>query len=359
MRIITPLAGLAIILFSLGCRESPVSPPETTSGLSSSFDSLVSDADAKWSFIFADDRHAVLTDMHGSADSALLDVRAATGNPEAELLWHASISPDSRFILAPYYSGRTTDTSEVVARLLLLDLHDRSTSDVPTAHAGFSLDWAKDPYWLDEQTFLLPMEKYTAVGGGYHEKTVRFLRKRLMDFNDSAVLSLTCPNPEIMWSSDSSTLLFTSGTRPFIPGPVGAIDIDGEREATNDEADLFEREYRNRGSTSGAPVSVSVDRVVSGSEGWGRYWNENWNREWISIDGKQVRCSDASVEFGLTWDPDIQLLTWYETTEPYQVFYADTKGHYRKWHTGHYWGKIRKAENATRGEAQSASSNEP
>jgi hypothetical protein len=340
--------ALAISLAVLGCSREPQAPKPTLAGSLPAFDTLLTEADAQWSFVFADDFTVSLTDIFGGKDDVVIDLREWTGKSTSEFLGCESISPDAHFLLTAHYHARTGEENDPDAHLLLLDLQDRSVRDVPVHHEDFQLDWLGTAHWLDEQTFLVPLSKFTKLPDGYSHETVRYLRKQTTDLTADAIVAFPTDHPVQLWYSPSSALLFASEHEPTNSWTVWAIDAAGTRQADPAESDYFNRKHRDNDYDPLCPVSVDTKRVVGDTvvEGWGRYYRENWFRSWILLNGIVVRCSDGEIERLPVWDDDTKLLTWYEIGEPYQVLHMDAQGHYRKWHTGQYWGKIPKRKSS-------------
>lgn len=347
MRTIAYAVPLALALLVLGCSRSPESPPPSASGAVAAFDSLLSDANTKWSFVFADDFRIMLTDASGTDEAILLDLREATGYGSAKWLGCKSISPDGRFILAAYYYTRSSEDGQPDAHLLLLDLDDLSTREVPVGQEGFKLGWLYDTHWLNEHTFLVCLSKHVTRENGYPKEVVRYVCKDVQDLTAARIVPLDTEDPVTVWHPKSSALLFASEHEPTTSWTVWAFDINGRRQATPDETDYLNHKRLDRGYDPDSPVEVRVDPVIDAIEGWGKYWEENCMRYWVLLDGRIVRCSDGWLERDPVWYPELKLFIWYEVGTPYQVFYMDQEGHYRKWHAGHYWGKIPKRKTAS------------
>ena len=352
--------AIMIPLLTLGCNPTPTSPPATLPGISQEFDTLLAAANEKWIFIFANDFKIVKTDIYGNTDDEILDLRTITGKRNAEFLGRASFSPDGRYILTPYYYNRC-GRNRINGKLILLDLTGKSAKYPAIDHEDFILGWYYPYNWLDSETFLVPIHKYTKgkkrmpdnmpSWDGYNaEETKKYLRFSLKDLNNSQVITLEYKDPKLIWQSNPAALLYASMDQPITEKrKVNALDINGKRSATDQESAYFEEEFRIELDYTRvrSPVNISIKKVISPGivDGWGKYWEENQNRFYILINDKIVRCTDGGIRRTQMWDNDLNLFIWNEEDDLNQidqVFYMDGQGHYRKWHAGHYWGKIQK-----------------
>ena len=334
---------LSLVLLTSGCGPpTPVSPPPTRVGESAEFESLLKQADDDWSFVFADDHRLWLSKLRGTEAKLLLDLREATDSRDAVFVGYGSISPTGEFALATWCHNGASADGRPKARLILINLRDRSIRTMTSSYEGFRVDPHLKTRWLAADTYITPLNRYIPEPGGFTVEEFTYLRQRIDDPSAAAALQVPRTAEPKRWDAATSTLYLMD------PGDVRqtmySLDIGGIKRLTLQESAALHREWRHETSSPGCPVSVETSRVVGAStvEGWGEWYEKNYDREWIILGGERVRCSDDSINGEPVWHSDLNLLTWEEfgIDGPLVTYYMDAKGHYRRWRQGKYWGKI-------------------
>ena len=72
-------------------------------------------------------------------------------------------------------------------------------------------------------------------------------------------------------------------------------------------------------------------------DGFGRWYDNNWYKDYVYLNNKVVRVSEAWIEEDPFWDEDIKMFIWAEGSKTFQM---DIDGRFRFWHNGEYIGKI-------------------
>ncbi len=339
------LAGLSLLT---QCETEPLSPPATQLGEHPSFDKILQNAEARWDFVFTTETQIMTTDIYGNNDHRILDIIQATQQSQARFLGTASISPDGRFFLIPFYYERTLARNQPDAKLILVALTTGTSQIVTPQYNDFQLSWSPSSYWVSPTVFLVRINKFTKQQTNYYRETVKLLRYDVNRLDAPEVLDLITDDPVMRWISESHTLLLASEHEPVGKWEsVQAVDFAGTREATPQEIKYFNLNYSVvTGRTVNSPVELRLKKIITATEPLWRtkYWEKNWNRYHILLTDKIVRCSDGEIERTPVWDPELELFTWYEIAawEDYPVYYMDINGHYRFWHKGYYWGNIPK-----------------
>lgn len=357
-RILKLLAGclclLLVFIFLDKCviNPEPKSPPATAAGDSTTFDLLLDEANAKWSFLFANEHQLWLTDIHGQNISMLMDLHSLPGLTNAEFDGTGHISPNHRFILIRYTLDR-----DVNSQLLLLNMQDHSVQFIATEHQKYMALWKGDygksnPFWLSDDSFLILMSNNNSQTAGDREQdSLAYLIKHLDDLQAIHFSPFPTPHPVIEFHHSERTVRFASERDPSHWWRMDVIDSKGPRPGTEKESEYFRHAITRKRSPYPNKITLEIKRVVNSIEGWGDYYDKNHDRHWILLNQKIVRCSDTDIETKPIWHPDLKIFTWRERKffgeKPPQVFLMDAQGQYRKWHDGEYWGKIPKAQVVT------------
>ncbi|MCP4371666.1 MAG: hypothetical protein GY797_26645 [Deltaproteobacteria bacterium] len=340
--------GLGIVLFACLLLPAmcwylplnPVSPPATQLGSVPTFDTILAKVNEDWRFLFVFKGQLLTTDIYGQNDQVLLEISDATGSKCSSLLGEGSLSPDSKYLVIKYDNDeRTADTGDIIGRLMVFDLENGSVEKIPTPLEGFQLRWYSDILWLSPTVFIVPMQRWIWKDN-HTEEIVRFLRYDLQSLNEPQVIEFETNGPIFVFKDSPSVLLFASEHSRIDEMIIRVLDVEGTREATQEESQYFlcYQDWQCRESNF-AP-NIKVERVIDENvvEGWGRYYNENWNRYYVYLNNNLVRVSDGEMG-GPVWDSNLELFIWSESGV-LNDFYMDAQGHYRTWHSGDYWGKI-------------------
>jgi hypothetical protein len=338
------LAPFAYFALPSSDPPDPISPPATKLGIESVFDTILTDANGRWRFLFKVDNTIIATDIYGQADIPILNIVSGTDNKDAELLFDHSISPDGRWLAVIYFTK--LDTSDYwhppIGELILVNLVDGTTKKIPAFLDGFMLDWISPIQWLNPDIFLVKMHRY--VGKDMESEQVTFLRYDLQDLTTFQTIAFDVCSLNIIADNVKSVLLLASVCEPVSERTVWAIDLQGKRVATMDEIEYFQHFYfdchqdkicARTGSTEAFPT-IETKRVVGDNvmDGSGKFYDHNWNRYYVYLNKHLVRVTDGGGD-NFVWEPDLQLFIWREATG---VFQMDDQGHYRFWHSGDYIG---------------------
>jgi hypothetical protein len=326
----------------------PVSPPATQLGKEPAFDELLASDDKKWSFLFRKENKIVATDIYGGNEKVVLDITTATDNVNSRLLYSESISPDGRLLAVNYSNER--DLSDhwdpIIGKLIVFDLRNSKVENIPTSLDGFEFDWTSPVYWLSSSIMLVKMDR--PLGKDMFSEEIRFLRYDLQSIESFQVIEFNPCSFTATMKPDTHVLLLASDCDLVTQSAIYAIDTQGKRFATVDEAAYFKKFYfdcdreescmQNLSSKDGPLIKVEP---VTGDmvDGFGRWYDNNWYRDYVYLNDKPVRVSDGWIEFDPVWDSELRLFTW---NEGYQTFQMDNQGNYRFWFPGIYVGKIPK-----------------
>lgn len=332
-----------VLSYMNGCSPAPESPPETVAGESAAFDELLQKADEPWSFLFTGNTQVVLTDIHGQTRQIMFDLRDKIHTRASFLTNRNSISPDWRYLLI-YCEISSPSGHHKENHLVLIDTQDWLGRLVPIDVPGFELNWSRNTHWFDNETFIVPINRWGEVVNGIQREILKYMVfyarnltcEEIIEFDVEGML-------RSVWCEPTRTILYDTEMKRSDIFIIRGYDIKGNRPATPQETAYFREAYLNWDYDPAAPVSIDVQAVVPGPEGWGDYWEKNKDRDFIKIGGKVIRCSDSYVEYVPKWDGDLQLFIWYEWDMGYHhYFFMDREGHYRKWFDGYYLGKIPK-----------------
>jgi hypothetical protein len=334
--------GAAFLLWYLPL--DPKSPPSTELGDEPKFDVLFENN--KWRFLFAGNNRIIETDIYGKNERVVLDIVEATQNSNSELLYDFSISPDGKYLAANYYSERDTDGiwHPPLGKVLIVEIQSGEVIDIPTVLEGYKFQWVRPAYWLSPNVFLVSMHRF--LGNDSSTEDVVFLRYDLQNLTNTQIIEIDhCGITEVT-KSQSGILLLTSDCIPYNQIVVWALDVNGKRVANSEEKTFFEKceeewwlgDSCARNLITASIASIKVENVTGNMmDGFGRWYDNNWDRDYIYLNDKIVRITDAPVEMKPFWDPDLKMFIWNEVDATFQT---DIDGHYRFWHDGDYVGKI-------------------
>lgn len=366
-----PLAVL--IAWKHGLFEG-VPPPETPVGQVRSFDELLRSADAAWDFLFVEGQavdsvviqgqnltRATLTRDDGVV---LLDIRKVSADPDAHIFGRCRLSPD-RTHLAVCYGGCQRKQA-VNCGLGVYDLLSMRwiplNLDVPGAETESAERYV---HWLSTRVFIV------GIYGPADVEKRRWLRYSLDAPPNGTEVSIPV-EPELFFRKRGCPDLYITSARYLIGDPaiqskvddrVVVLSTDGLREGTADErrqlrqADTsihiighdFSDDDEELIPKAVPPLQVAVKEILSRSFVKLEYWDQpyslhTWAKFDIFLGGRRVRRSPYEVQ-GPQWDPELRLYIWSESdwreANP-ECFVMDSEGHYRRWRTGRYVGKLPK-----------------
>jgi len=337
-------SGLLFLLWYLPL--DPVSPPSTQLGKEPTFDDVLASGNAKCLFLFRRENKIITTDIYGGNEKVVFDIVTATNNVNSELLDNESISPDGRLLAINYFNERNLSDywHPPIGKLIFFDIENGVIENIPTVLDGFEFDWITPVHWLNSDVFLVKMHRFP--GKDMFSEEVRFLRYDLKSLQSFQVIEFSPCSLTTTMKSDSHVLLLASDCDFVTESTIYAIDINGKRLATHDEFVFFEKcisewqlgENCDKYLSTYEVAKIRTDSVTGNMvDGFGRWYDNNWYRDNIYLNDKLVRISDGWVEFDPVWDPGLDLFTW---DEGYQTYQMDSKGHYRYWYDGKYIGKV-------------------
>jgi hypothetical protein len=322
----------------------PKSPPPTKLGDERDFDTLFENE--KWLFLFAENNKIVGADIYGKNERVVLDIVEATQNPRSELLYNFSISPDGKFLAVNYYNERDTDGiwHPPLGKILIMEIKSGNVIDIPTVLEGYKFQWSDPAYWLSPDVFLISMHRF--LGNNSSTEDEIFLRYDLQNLTNIQVIEIDHCGTTKVTKKDPNVLLLTSNCIPYSQIVIWALDVNEKRVANSEEKDFYEKcDYEwwlgdscERNLATASIASIKVENVTGNMvDGFGRWYDNNWYKDYVYLNNKIVRVSDAWIEEDPFWNEDIKMFTW---TEGSKTFQMDIDGHFRFWHNGEYIGKI-------------------
>ena len=334
--------GLASLLWYLPL--DPRSPHSTKLGDEPKFDALFENK--KWLFLFAENNRIIETDIYGKNERVVLDIVESTQNNNSELLYDFSISPDGKYLAVNYYSERDTDGiwHPPLGKVLIVEITSGEIIDLQMVLEGYKFQWVRPAYWLSPNVFLVSMHRFLGRDSSTEDEV--FLRYDLEDLENTQVIEIDHCGTTKVTKSDSNVLLLTSNCIPYNKIIVWALDVNGKRVADSEEKTFFEKceeewwlgDSCARNLITASMASIRIENVTGNMmDGFGRWYDNNWYRDYIYLNDKIVRITDAPVEMEPFWDTDLKMFIWNEVDTNFQM---DIDGHYRLWHDGVYVGKI-------------------
>lgn len=336
------------VLASWGCKAGP-GPPPLAAGADPAFERRLAELDTRYRFLFSDSHRIFEARMRGEEETVLLDLeqrkRSAAltvlgwpeRSPEVRISGGLPLSPDSRWLLVPYFVADWPHQYD--RQLLLLDVHSREVRLVPLPQdEGFELDGSRYAgelcHWLTAHRFVVSFSHYPK-GGGIRKK---FYDYDLADLSSPRAVTGFGDLEPVIYQVPGTRFLWGRSDEPTNSWTIHVFDAAGFRDATREEKEVFDALYFNFGDpVPNGPRDVVLDSYHNAEP---IFDFEDARSHWDIRFGRRLLRRTWSAPSMPRWDEDLKLYTWSEYGEPGESYIMDAYGRYQVWHSGDYLFKI-------------------